>query len=285
MIDLTPLDVRNKRGDFKKLLRGYDPHEVDVFLEIVAERLEVIVRENIQLRERSETLERQVSSQSGREHAVQEALVSAQELRADIKGQAQRESDHLLKEAETEARRLIAEAGAEVRKQIRDAERKLQMGQDSLEEMERRRTRFLKAFRQLLEREMDVVEVEQERPPLEDRAIDMDLGGGRFDRPDVAVTEFATDDDPIDRAPQDDSTEPPQLDASIDQLAADFGGAESGDVELGVPGGLHDTDNPQADVSFKTLEAPEAGWSGPKDDTLAFLSDSDESDPEGGRQS
>ena len=25
MIDLTPLDVRNKRGDFKKLMRGYDP--------------------------------------------------------------------------------------------------------------------------------------------------------------------------------------------------------------------------------------------------------------------
>ena len=35
MIDLTPLDVRNKRGDFKKLLRGYDPQEVDVFLELV----------------------------------------------------------------------------------------------------------------------------------------------------------------------------------------------------------------------------------------------------------
>ena len=44
MIDLTPLDVRNKRGDFKKLLRGYDPQEVDVFLEIVAERLENLVR-------------------------------------------------------------------------------------------------------------------------------------------------------------------------------------------------------------------------------------------------
>ena len=59
MIDLTPLDVRNKRGDFKKLMRGYDPQEVDVFLEIAAERLEELVRENIVLRERSESLERQ----------------------------------------------------------------------------------------------------------------------------------------------------------------------------------------------------------------------------------
>lgn len=180
MIDLTPLDVRNKRGDFKKLMRGYDPQEVDVFLEIAAERLEELVRENIVLRERSESLERQVGAQTGREQAVQEALVTAQELRADIHSQAQREADHLVKESETEARRLAAEAEANVRNLIRDAERRLELGRDALEEMERRRTRFLKAFRQLLERELDVVDVEDERAPLEDRPIDLDLGGGRF---------------------------------------------------------------------------------------------------------
>ena len=180
MIDLTPLDVRNKRGDFKKLMRGYDPQEVDGFLEIAAERLEELVRENIVLRERSESLERQVGAQTGREQAVQEALVTAQELRADIHSQAQREADHLVKESETEARRLAAEAEANVRNLIRDAERRLELGRDALEEMERRRTRFLKAFRQLLERELDVVDVEDERAPLEDRPIDLDLGGGRF---------------------------------------------------------------------------------------------------------
>ncbi len=180
MIDLTPLDVRNKRGDFKKLMRGYDPQEVDVFLEIAAERLEELVRENIVLRERSESLERQVGAQTGREQAIQEALVTAQELRADIHSQAQREADHLVKESETEARRLAAEAEANVRNLIRDAERRLELGRDALEEMERRRTRVLKAFRQLLERELDVVDVEDERAPLEDRPIDLDLGGGRF---------------------------------------------------------------------------------------------------------
>ena len=114
MIDITPLDVRNKRGDFKKLLRGYDPQEVDTFLELVAERLEVIVRENLRYQERSDTLERQVTSQSGREAAVQEALVTAQELRVDIRDQAKREADHVLREAEAEVRRLL-----------RGAERKL----------------------------------------------------------------------------------------------------------------------------------------------------------------
>ena len=71
MIDLTPLDVRNKRGDFKKLMRGYDPQEVDVFLEIVAERLEMLTRENMALKERTSALQSQVSSQTDREQAVQ----------------------------------------------------------------------------------------------------------------------------------------------------------------------------------------------------------------------
>ena len=159
MIDLTPLDVRNKRGDFKKLMRGYDPQEVDVFLEIAAERLEELVRENIVLRERSESLERQVGAQSGREQAVQDALVTAQELRADIQTQAQREADHLVHESEDEARRLTAEAEANVRDLLRDGERRLESSRDALEDIERRRSRFLKAFRQLLERELDVVDV------------------------------------------------------------------------------------------------------------------------------
>ena len=195
MIDLTPLDVRNKRGDFKKLMRGYDPQEVDVFLEITAERFEELVRENMVLRERSESLERQVGAQTGREQAVQEALVTAQELRADIHTQAQREADLLVRESETEARRLSAEAEANVRNLLRDAERRLELGRDALEEMERRRIRFLKAFRQLLERELDGVEVEEERAPLENQPIDLDLGGGRFPSAEVEDVSSATESD------------------------------------------------------------------------------------------
>lgn len=195
MIDLTPLDVRNKRGDFKKLLRGYDPQEVDTFLELVAERLEEVVRENIQLRERSESLHQQVSSQTGREKAVQEALVTAQELRADIKGAAQKQADLILQEAEAEGRRRRAEAEAEVRSLIRDTERQLEQARDALNEMERRRSRFLKGFRQLLEREMDVVEIEEGRAPLDERPIEIEFGGGQ---PDTSEAEKEADgDEPV----------------------------------------------------------------------------------------
>ena len=179
MIDLTPLDVRNKRGDFKKIMRGYDPQEVDVFLELAAERLEQLVRENLQLRDRTQALQTQVEAQAGREQAVQNALVTAQELRADIQAQSQREADHILKEAEIEARRVLAEADQEVRDRLRGIERRLDQGQNELTDLERRRARFLQEFRGLLERELGVVQVEEGRAPLESRAIEMDLGAPR----------------------------------------------------------------------------------------------------------
>ncbi len=176
MIDLTPLDVRNKRGDFKKLMRGYDPQEVDVFLEIVADRLEALTRENMALRERTGALQAQVNSSTDREHAVQAALVTAQELRADIRAQAQREAETIVREAETEARRLGAEAEAEARTKLRGAERQLEKLEDAIQQIDRRRARFLREFRQLLQRELDVVVVEEGRAPHEERTIDLELG-------------------------------------------------------------------------------------------------------------
>lgn len=212
MIDLTPLDVRKKAGDFKKTMRGYDPQEVDTFLEMVAERMEELVRESIALRERAEALQHQVTSWSGREKAVQEALVTAQELRSEMKTQAQRQAEFLMTEAQSEARRQLAEAEAEIRMRYRDAERKLDQAREALEETERRRHRFLRSFRQLLEREMDVVEVEEGRAPLEERAIDLELGGGRAaDAKTPALGEASAEEDVV---------IPPE--ATLDELAGRY---------------------------------------------------------------
>lgn len=165
MIDLTPLDVRKKRGDFGKGLRGYDPQEVDTFLELVAERMEVLVQENVAFRGRVGELEETVVAQQGREQAIQDALVTAQELRQDVKKQARREANLLEREAQGKIDLMIGES-----------EKLLSEHRAALQELERKRERFLKAFRSLLERELDTVKVEFGRPPLEDVTLDLELG-------------------------------------------------------------------------------------------------------------
>lgn len=217
MIDLTPLDVRKKRGDFGKGLRGYDPQEVDNFLELVAERLEEVVKENMTLRERTERLGEQVAAQTGRERAVQDALVTAQELREEIRSTAERESDLQRREAEGEARRVLDDAEARAKVILANAERTLQERQEIVAELERRRSRFLTTFRQLLERELDVVTIEEGRSPLRDVPIDLELQGGRpkSEQPDEgtpsAEIRLVSDRDPMDR---------PAPDADIHSMAS-----------------------------------------------------------------
>ena len=170
MIDLTPLDVRKKRGDFAKTLRGYDVSEVDSFLELVAERMEVLVKENLKLQERSDRLGEQVDAQEGRENAIQDALVTAQELRRDVETQAQREAELMVREARGQIDEMVKEAGKVL------VERRA-----GIEELERQREQFLKAFRTLLEREMDTVELEFSREPIEDITLDITVGSMGLD--------------------------------------------------------------------------------------------------------
>lgn len=219
MIDLTPLDVRKKRGDFKKSLRGYDPVEVDGFLELVAERMEELVKANITLEERAQRLGEQVVSLGGRERAVNEALVTAQQLRDEIRGQAQREADQLRreaerdsgqmrKEAERDAEHLAKEARLEAKELLATAERQLEERKQALAEIETHRTRFLESYRQLLHRQVELVQVEESRSPLDDVTVELDLGGGRH----VDHRDDPVEDDPYDAVAERAELDGPEVD-------------------------------------------------------------------------
>ena len=49
---LTPMDINNK--EFKRVLRGYCPEEVDEFLDQIVEEYEILFKENTALKEKLE---------------------------------------------------------------------------------------------------------------------------------------------------------------------------------------------------------------------------------------
>ena len=198
MIDLTPLDVRKKRGDFGKGLWGYDPPEVDGFLELVAERMEELVKENLAFRKKIEQLGEKVVVQEGREKAVQDALVTAQELRQDVKKQARRE-----------AKLLEREARGRIEGMILKSEKLVTEQHAVLQELERQRERFLKAFRTFLERELDTIEVELGRAPLEDVTLELELGKSNW-----SIGEDDDDEEGDDEEEDDDAGEVEDVSAS-----------------------------------------------------------------------
>jgi cell division initiation protein len=110
MIDLTPLDVRKKKGDFRRALRGYDPLLVDDFLDLAADRIEHLAREHATLTERLSELERRVGEYRDRERALTDALVTAQEMREEIRAQSAREAALALRTSTQEAEARLRDA-------------------------------------------------------------------------------------------------------------------------------------------------------------------------------
>lgn len=147
---LTALDVR--RYDFGNALRGYDRARVDQFREQVAEEFERLARANQDLEVKARNFHEQLRVFRDRDRALNEALVSAQQLRGEIREQAEREAQLIIREAQAEAESQL-EA---VRDEIRRAEDELQM-------LWRSRRAYLAQLRRQLERQLadiDAAEVE-----------------------------------------------------------------------------------------------------------------------------
>lgn len=105
---LTPLDIHHK--EFSKSLRGYNEVEVDEFLDQVADELERLFKENIELSERIEAAEEKVRSYQEMERTLNNTLLAAQKSADDIIAKAKHEAEVVLKDAEVKAKEIIHNA-------------------------------------------------------------------------------------------------------------------------------------------------------------------------------
>lgn len=73
---LTPNDVRGQQ--FSSGFRGYDRLEVEAFRDRLAEELDRLLRERIQIDERTRNAQEQLRAFRERERAMNDALIAAQ---------------------------------------------------------------------------------------------------------------------------------------------------------------------------------------------------------------
>ena len=112
---LSPLDVR--RWDFgAKAFRGYDEKKVEDFRAQVADELERLSRLNQELDAKARGFHEQLRAFRERDKALNDALVSAQQLRAEMREQAEREAQLILREARAEGERQSETMRAEIHK-------------------------------------------------------------------------------------------------------------------------------------------------------------------------
>ncbi len=135
---VTPLDIRRK--EFKRSMRGYSDEEVDLFLDEVADEFERLFQENIELQERVQRLEEQMAAHAQLREALEKTLITAQIQADEIRANARKESELILRDAELKARDIIGESYKET-----------QRVQQTLIQLKRLEEDFRFKFRSLLE--------------------------------------------------------------------------------------------------------------------------------------
>ena len=110
---LTPLDIR--RYDFGSALRGYDKARVDEFRDQVAAEVEYLLKQCQDLENKAKGFHEQLKAFRDRDKALNEALISAQQLRGDIREQADREAQLIIREAKAEGEKIVEQAKNDVR--------------------------------------------------------------------------------------------------------------------------------------------------------------------------
>jgi len=159
---LTPLDAR--RYDFGRAMRGYDPARVERFREQVAEELERLTRQTVDLDSKAKSFHEQLRAFRERDKALNDALVSAQQLRNEIRESAEREASLIVREARAAGERELEELRSEVRRL-----------ESQIADLDRARRAQLAQLRQSAERQLAEVAAAEQDTTL--RASGASLGG------------------------------------------------------------------------------------------------------------
>jgi DivIVA domain-containing protein len=148
---LSAHDVRHQ--EFQRGLRGYDPSAVDDFKERIAQELDRLWRERSQQNDRLQHMVEQLKAFRDRERAMNDALVAAQQLRADVQAQADKEAEFIIQRARAQGEQIVVEARNEANRileQLRAEEQRLHHANDAVR---RQFVSYLTSYRRLLDRE------------------------------------------------------------------------------------------------------------------------------------
>jgi cell division initiation protein len=104
-MNVSPLDLRQQR--FHSTFRGFDKVEVTAFLAAVADDYEQALRETDRLRQDLTAMEAVLNEHREHERTLRATLITAQKLAEDIKANADKEAERIIREAEARSELLL----------------------------------------------------------------------------------------------------------------------------------------------------------------------------------
>jgi cell division initiation protein len=147
-INVTPIDIQQKR--FHVGFRGYDRTEVGMFLDLVRDGMESLIREMTELREFRQSYEQRLRELNEKEEMIKNTLIMTQKLMEDQKDNARREAALIIKDADIRSRQIIGNA----------QEEKVRL-ESELQEMKRRKHQFHLDLKKVIQMHQEMINFEE----------------------------------------------------------------------------------------------------------------------------
>jgi cell division initiation protein len=147
-IKVTPLDIQQKR--FHVAFRGYDRTEVEMFLDLVRDEMEALVREMTELREFRQSYDQRLRELNDKEDTVKNTMLMTQKLMEDQKDNARREAALIIKDSEIRSHQIVGTAQQE----------KARL-ESEIQELRRRKHHFFEDLKRVIQIHQEMVNFEE----------------------------------------------------------------------------------------------------------------------------
>ncbi len=146
---MTPLEIHKMK--FQQKMRGYDPQEVENFLETVADELTDLLARTGRLESENARIREKLAEADKREAQLQEMILRAQKVSDEITNTAKREAQLTIKEAEVTGDQMVQQS----LEQAARIEAKISELRTHRRELQLKFKNTLDLFQHILEAEME----------------------------------------------------------------------------------------------------------------------------------
>ena len=136
MQNLTPLEIQKQT--FSRAIKGYTVDEVRGYLHLVAEEIERLVKDVDRLSRENAMLREELDDHNQRERILKDTLLSAQKVSEDVRANARKEAELIVKDAELLSERLTSQAMdrmKDLERTIQDLKMERKMARNKLQTM------------------------------------------------------------------------------------------------------------------------------------------------------
>mgnify|MGYP000324578635 FL=1 len=153
---ITSLEIKDKK--FSSKFRGFDPEEVDEFLDIVVRDYETLVRSNYEKEQHIKNLEERLSYFDEIKDSLSQSVLIAQDTAERVKQAANERSNNIVHQAEQDAQRLLDEAKYKANEILRQAADNAKKVAIETEELKNKSRVFHQRLKSTIESQLAIVD-------------------------------------------------------------------------------------------------------------------------------